>query len=393
MARPRPREAQPRIAVVQHGDFAAAERLIESGQPETYFGMARSVQSLHDLTRGCPHLIVSLDASVYRVTRDGGGILAGQPLPRLPFPTPGTVPQLLRARTINALLREFRPTHVLLRANGLLGTAVLTHCVRHRIHTLVILADFFSRRGLRGAWETDRFVRLLNKPCVARVGNHRTPATQSAIDCGLDAYKAVAYDFAPSRHPNDYACKALDHAGPCRLVYVGNMLRGKGVADVIAAAGLLAGHGLPVELTLAGDGPELETLRRAAGSLPRGVANFVGRVSNDAAFTLMREATLACVPSHHSYPEGMPLTLTEALASRTPVVVSNHPVMHRAFRDGEGLRFFPAGDASAMASTIQSILANRGEYARLSETTAAAYARVECRTLMPDLIAQWRSSF
>jgi glycosyltransferase involved in cell wall biosynthesis len=350
--------------------------------------MGRSVQAIHDLTRQRPHLIVSLDAPAYRLG-DGGGRRIGQPLPRLPRWVPCTVPTWLRARTILTLLREFEPTHLLLRTSGLLGTAVLRQCVRRHIDTLVILAEVFHRPGRRERRQLAQFVGLLSDPCVFLVGNHRVPATQSMIESGVGAAKAAAYDFAPARDPANYPEKTLEGSGPRRLVYVGSMLLDKGVAEVIDATAMLARRGVAVTATLAGDGPDLEALRRRTAALPVGLVSFAGRIGNDQAFELMRQAALVCVPSRPSYHEGMPLTLTEALASRTPVIVSDHPVMTRAFHDGEGVRFFPAGDAGALARTAQAVLADAGEYRRLSRSTAAAYARVECRTLMPDLIARW----
>jgi glycosyltransferase involved in cell wall biosynthesis len=378
--------------VIQHGDYAGAEQLLAAGEPEPYFGMGRSVQAIQDLTRHRPHLIVSLDAPRYHLTC-GGGVQIGLPLPRTARLIPATVPLLIRARTIGALLRQFEPTHVLLRVSGLLGEVLLRRCVHQGIDTLVILADFFSPHGLRQRWETRRFVTLLNAPCVFLVGNHRLPATQSLVDSGVQAHKVVAYDFAPARNPADYSEKELGTAQPRRLVYVGNMLAGKGVEEVVQATVLLSRRGVPVGLTLVGDGPEIQTLRHLAEGLPSGLVSFAGRIGNDRAFELMRRATMVCVPSRHSYPEGLPLTLTEALASRTPVVVSDHPVMTRAFRDGEGVRFFPAGNAQALAQTIESMLADAEGYRLLSRTTAAAYARVECKTLMPDVIARWSTRF
>jgi glycosyltransferase involved in cell wall biosynthesis len=335
---------------------------------------------------------VSLDAPRYRIKGDGGQQI-GQPLPSFPRWVPCTVPTWLRARTILTLLRDFGPTHVLLRTSGLLGMAALRQCVQQKIDTLVILAEVFDPRGGRERRQLARFVGLLNDPCVYMVGNHRVPATQSMIERGVEAQKALAYDFAPARDPSQYPVKELGDQRPWRLVYVGSALADKGVAEVIEATALLARRGVPVATTLAGDGPDLGALRRQAEALPPGLVTFTGRIGNDQAFELMRGASLACVPSRHSYHEGMPLTLTEALASRTPVIVSDHPVMARAFRDGEGLRFFPAGDAGALAQTAQSILADPAEYRRLSQATAAAYARVECKALMPDLIARWSARF
>jgi len=38
----------------------------------------------------------------------------------------------------------------------------------------------------------------------------------------------------------------------------------------------------------------------------------------------MRSADAIVIPSRHEYPEGLPLTIYEALAARTPIVASDH---------------------------------------------------------------------
>ena len=53
-----------RLAVVQHGDYAEALRLLRDGGPEPYFGMYYSVATLEKLTAGTEHLLVSMGVGV-----------------------------------------------------------------------------------------------------------------------------------------------------------------------------------------------------------------------------------------------------------------------------------------------------------------------------------------
>src|SRR5215472_13840964 len=101
-----------RIAIVQHGDYREARRIIGSGRPEPYFGMAYTLSVLDPLLSGRPHLLVSLDAPAYREP-DGAGELVGLPGPRLRRPLPRSLGVLLHARKIRGLLRRFAPTHLL----------------------------------------------------------------------------------------------------------------------------------------------------------------------------------------------------------------------------------------------------------------------------------------
>jgi len=90
---------------------------------------------------------------------------------------------------------------------------------------------------------------------------------------------------------------------------------------------------------------------------------------------------------------GMPLSLTEALASRTPVVISDHPVFKRAFTDREGVRFFTAKDSACLARVLSEVLSDPDTYQRLSELTIDTFRRMECRTLFGDLVERWKATF
>src|SRR5262249_8110376 len=124
-----------RIAVVQHGDYREAQRVIGSGQQEPYFGMAYSLQVLDNLLKDKPHLLLSLEAPSYQ-SAHGAGQLVGLPNRRFPRGVPGSLAVLLRARRIRKHLAEFRPTHLLLRTNGLLACRMLRYGIKHGLNTL-----------------------------------------------------------------------------------------------------------------------------------------------------------------------------------------------------------------------------------------------------------------
>jgi glycosyltransferase involved in cell wall biosynthesis len=384
--------SDPRIAVVQHGDYRQALDLIDSGQRETYFGMAYSLRVLGELFDDRPHLVISLDAPKYDERR-GRGELIGLPCPVLPRGVPGTLAMLVWAERILRRLREFKPTHVLLRTGGIIAHQVLRLCRRRGHRTLVIFANTIAERNLRERWINSAIISMLNEPFVFLVGNHKASATQTLLDHGLDPTKAVAYEWAGERRPGDYPMKRYRAGDPCRVAYAGSISEPKGISDLLESVARLSSEGVNVQLIAAGRGDRLEMLMRRARELPEGVATFVGQLSNAEVFELLLGATVACVPSHHKFPEGMPHSLTEALASRTPVVTSDHPVLVRSFLDGEGLRFFKAGDPSSLAETIRGVVSDAAEYERLSRTTAEAYARVECQTMFGDLLARWAATF
>jgi glycosyltransferase involved in cell wall biosynthesis len=96
--------------------------------------------------------------------------------------------------------------------------------------------------------------------------------------------------------------------GPVRLLAVGRLAREKGIDTLLQAA-----DGLPVEIVLAGTGPEEPTLRRLAG---RNVT-FLGHVGRDALPEVYANADVLVMPSR-SEPWGM--ALNEAALAGLPLV-------------------------------------------------------------------------
>jgi glycosyltransferase involved in cell wall biosynthesis len=121
------------------------------------------------------------------------------------------------------------------------------------------------------------------------------------------------------------------NGGPCRLLAVGRLAREKGI-DVL----LRAAEGLPVEILLAGTGPEEPELRRLAG--PN--TTFLGHVDRDALPALYADADVLVMPSR-SEPWGM--VLNEAALAGLPLVSTTAAgAAHELIEDGlNGFRVAP----------------------------------------------------
>ncbi len=376
----------PRIAIVQHGDVREARRLRAAGAAEPYFGMHYSQGFLDRWLADRPHLIVSLNAPQYR-ERHASGTLIGLPEPRLPRRVPRTLSQLCWANRIVRELRRFQPTHLLLRTGTLLAAVLLRTAVRHHWSTLAMFAGLFSTARRYDRIVTRQIVRFLNHPRVFAAGNHRRPATDSMVEAGLDPRKAIAWDYPLARDPADYPIQEL-FDGPIEVVYAGSMVESKGVGDAIEAVRQVRAAGHDVRLTLCGDGPDLGRFRQQAASLGA-AATFLGRVGNDEVFRRMADATFVCVPTRPEFPEGFPLTLTEALTAHTPILASDHPVFTRVLADGEGLRYFPAGNSDALARLIGKLTLDRLAYAELSRRTSDAFEKLQCPVRFHEVIEGW----
>ena len=285
-------------------------------------------------------------------------------------------------------LRRFNPTHLILRLTDVVGVHVLQWAVKRKIPTSIIIASTLEpRRSL-----DRRFCSLANAPNVSFVANHLRVATESLTLCGLHSSKAVEYDFPGRLSPDDFPVKSINelNAALPNVLYVGVLSEEKGAGDILAACKLLESRNAPVRLTVCGDGELCNAfqLEHVAGRL-----NYLGRVGRKQVVEIMSAATLAIVPSRRSFAEGLPLTLLEALATRTPVIASAHPVFTKYFHEGVGVTFFKPGDPTAMADAVQAILAAPNRYAELSRTSADAWRSAQTSTTFDDLFKRMRSHF
>jgi glycosyltransferase involved in cell wall biosynthesis len=129
------------------------------------------------------------------------------------------------------------------------------------------------------------------------------------------------------------------------VLAVGRLVPEKGFADLIAALGRLA---RPRELTIVGDGPEQDRLRRLAGT--HGVAlALTGRLAPATLRATYGLADVVVVPSHR---EGFGLVACEAACQGTPVVATDAGAA-RDVLDREWL--VPPGDVAALAAAIEAV--------------------------------------
>ncbi|ACL55514.1 glycosyltransferase family 4 protein [Methylobacterium nodulans] len=136
----------------------------------------------------------------------------------------------------------------------------------------------------------------------------------------------------------DAGPKPAGASGP--ITYVGRLSTEKGVV-LLAEAARLAG----IAPVFVGDGPEAETLRRLYPE-----ARLLGWRDAAGVRDALRAASALVFPS--IWYEGQPLTVYEALALGTPVVVSDACAGREAVADGETGYWFPSGDAAALAERL-----------------------------------------
>ena len=259
-------------------------------------------------------------------------------------------------QTHGGALREFA-------GRGLLAPAA--HLVL-RLADLVVVLSSVERSTLR---------ELIPAQAVALVPN--------GVDC--QAYR---------RQPRAPA----DPQAPLRLIYVGRLASGKGLAETIEALRLARAAGCAARLVITGSGPEEPHLRRQVrdAGLTHEVS-FTGPAWGEHKARLL---SLSDVMVLASYSEGMPYGLLEAMAAGVVPVATPVGAIPDMIRDAVHGALVAPRDAQAIARAVAGLAADRDALARMSaacsQRAATAYSierlAGDFSALYRTMIGSWAAS-
>ena len=156
--------------------------------------------------------------------------------------------------------------------------------------------------------------------------------------------------------------------GKTVLGFAGSFYAYEGLDLLVEAVAILARSHPELRVVLVGGGPQEQALKRQVASL--GLADrftFVGRVPHADIPRYYRFIDVLAYPRHRMRLTEIvtPLKPLEAMAQGCMLVASDVGGHRELIRDGETGFLFPAGDANALARTIDAILARQAEWPRL----------------------------
>ena len=212
----------------------------------------------------------------------------------------------------------------------------------------------------------------------------------------LSAYRAFDSRIKVHLVPN-----AIDPAGladqirsynnnrPLKLVYVGRILRTKGLFEVVEALTELKRAGRQFKFSVAGGGPdqdELITALERAGLEDR--VRFLGGVFAVEKSRLWLDSDLFVFPTAHK--EGLPYSLLEAMAAGCVPITTAVAAIPDVMRNGEHGVFVPAKNAGALANAVAALDDDRERLIRMAE---AARRRVLERYTVARLAHDFRKLY
>jgi glycosyltransferase involved in cell wall biosynthesis len=141
-----------------------------------------------------------------------------------------------------------------------------------------------------------------------------------------------------------------------QVVTTARLVVWKGIDGIIKAIALLKKSVPNIKLMVAGDGPELENLKKLAEKL--GVkenVTFLGRISRAETWQLRNKSTVYVL---NSFYEGLPHTVLTSFASGIPTIATNIPGTDEAVYDEKTGLLVKPQDPEGLAKAIDKLLKN-----------------------------------
>lgn len=141
--------------------------------------------------------------------------------------------------------------------------------------------------------------------------------------------------------------------GPPRLLFLGQVGRRKGVADLLDALATPEVAALEWSATVAGNGEVLEYRERARELGLAGRVRLTGWLGPDDVAWELQRADVFVLPSHA---EGLPLAVLEAMAYGLAIVTTPVGAIPEVIEDGETGLLVPPGDPEVLAVALRLVL-------------------------------------
>ena len=186
--------------------------------------------------------------------------------------------------------------------------------------------------------------------------------------------------------------EALGEGGPpttSTITFVGRLIDGKGVDDLIRAIKLLAtNHPRQTHLVIIGSGPREKSLKELARKLNLTEhVTFLGERSFDETISILKSTDVFVNPSHT---EGLPTSVIEAALCKVPIVATNVGGTTEIVTDNVSALLVPPKQPELLARKLEQLLSDRPLQERLA---AAAYQEVSQKFSWEKTTEKYRQLF
>jgi glycosyltransferase involved in cell wall biosynthesis len=172
-----------------------------------------------------------------------------------------------------------------------------------------------------------------------------------------DELESIARSYAPSQtfqfvdmlvENVEITHKTKDDNGNLRVLFVGRIVRDKGIFDLAHVIALCPN----ISLVVVGDGPDFEELKEYSNRFPKDKIDLRGQLPHSELNRVFNQIDVVCVPSNNKY-EGFPRVIMEAWAHGKAVVVSDVGGVKAFVRNGENGLIFKPGSLEDLRSVLE----------------------------------------
>ncbi len=171
---------------------------------------------------------------------------------------------------------------------------------------------------------------------------------------GVRREKAVVnYNAAENAEIIPFSASRIVH----QIATTARLVAWKGIDGIIVALSILKKKFPDARLVVAGDGPELENLKKLSNDLHiSDSVEFLGNVSRAETWQLRKKSEVYVLNSTY---EGLPHTVLTSFAAEIPMVATNIPGTNEAvYHEKTGL-LVEAGDNESLAHAIERLFTNK----------------------------------
>ena len=362
------------VMFFQYGDYAYAYKRFKSGEPETYRDQKFSVEFVESLSASDAVTTVAISDD----THDE------QLAPTLR--SIGLAREALTFSKISAIFDDVKPDYVVCRTffNGIIAEAI-----KRKIPVLPSVAHIFRNDQVKKTLAHIRLRLLLARGNVPAIANHSLNASLSMAEAlHFPREKIVPWDWRRVECVDTPKSVSADKKR-WRGFFAGAVNELKGVGDCIDAVKLVRERGHDFSMTFAGPGALDDWCAYAHA---RGVdehVTFLGVIPNTDVAIQMNAHDIVIVPSRHGFAEGLPNTIYEGLAARSPLVISDHPAFKGRLEAGRACLDFEGSNPQSLADALERLVTDHELYAQLSKEAPDALEKLYVGLPWNELIAHF----
>lgn len=141
-----------------------------------------------------------------------------------------------------------------------------------------------------------------------------------------------------------------------QILFLSRVIKEKGIYEALDAYFMLREKGVPVNLTVAGDGLELPAAKEYVMSKGIKDVEFSGFVTGKEKIEEFKNADIYIFPTYHG--EGMPITILEAMAFGLPVVTRPVAGIEDFFENGKHGFITESKSPKIFASLLETLIVN-----------------------------------